>query len=88
MRVAKIDLDAVAPILGHEAVVPKNNGLASALKSANHIPQVLGVQPARQGGGAHKIAEQHTDAPPLSLWPSAARRWKREATASAKTRRR
>jgi hypothetical protein len=58
-RVTEIDLDAVAPILGHETLVPKHHGFATTLEGTHRNPQVFRIQPLGKWGGTHKVAEQH-----------------------------
>ena len=57
MRITEIDIDAVAPILRDEAIVPKHNRLACALVRTNYKPQVFRVKPLGQRRGGNQVAE-------------------------------
>ena len=58
-RVAEIDQDAVAHVLGDKAVIAPDRRAAPALIRCDHIAQILGVHPGRECGRSHQVAKHH-----------------------------
>ena len=64
LRPAEIGEHAVAHVLGDVAAPALDHLGAAALIGADHRAHVLGIEPRRQRGRAHQIAEQHRQLPP------------------------
>ena len=80
LRPAEIGEHAVAHVLGDVPAPALDHLGAGVLIGADHRAHVLGIEPRRQLGRAHQVAEQHRQLPPLGLgW---ARRWRRQAVGS------
>ena len=60
-RPAEIDQHAVTDVTGDEAVKLLDGGGDARLVGADDLPQILGIKPRRQGGGADEIAEHHAE---------------------------
>ena len=67
LRPAEIGQHAIAHVLGDMPVPALDHLGCSALVGADHRAHVLGIEPRRQLGRAHQIAEQHRQLPPLGL---------------------
>ncbi len=66
-RVAEIDEDAVAHVLGDKAVVMPDRGTAPALIRRDDIAQIFGVHPGRECRRSHQVAKHHGQLAPLGL---------------------
>ncbi len=66
-RVAEIDQDAVAHVLGDKAVVAPDRGTAPALKRRDDIAQIFGVHPGRECGRSDQVAKHHGQLAALGL---------------------
>ena len=62
-RIAEIDQDTVAHILGDKAVEPGDDISDSAVIRADDLAQILGIEACRQRGRADQIAEHHRQLP-------------------------
>ena len=71
LGIAEIGEHSVAHVLGNESTVALDQHRAAALIVTNDSPQVLGIEPGRQGGRADKVAEHHGEVTAFSgvLWP-------------------
>ena len=64
LRIAEIGQDAVAHEAGDIAGSPGNGAGTGILEIADHLAEILGIQPVRHRCGAYQIAEQHGQMPP------------------------
>ena len=60
-RPAEIDQHPVTDVTRNEAVKLLDSGGDARLIAANDLPQILGIQPRREGGGTDQIAEHHAE---------------------------
>src|SRR5215472_6055303 len=58
-RIAEIDEDAVAHVLGNEAVERGDSFADRAMIGSNDLAEILGIEPRRERGRADQIAEHH-----------------------------
>ncbi len=64
-RPAEVGEQTVAEVLCDVAAVARDHGLGRTLIAAEHLAPVLGIEPHRDLGGAHEVAEEHRElAPP------------------------
>jgi hypothetical protein len=75
-RVAEIDQDAVAHVVGDEAVEPGDDLGDGAMIGGEDLAQILGIEPRREPGRPYQIAEHHRELPSFglagpdaSIWP-------------------
>jgi hypothetical protein len=68
-RVAEINQDAVAHVLGDKPVVAPDRGTATALIRRDDIAQIFGVHPGRERRRPHQIAKHHGQLAALGLGP-------------------
>src|SRR5215472_16363129 len=61
MRVAQIDQYAVAHILGDKPVEGSDDIGNRAVKGGDDLAQILGIEPRRELGRAHEVAEHHRE---------------------------
>jgi hypothetical protein len=66
-RVAEIDQDTVAHILGDKAVEPRNDLGDGAMIRADDLAQNLGIEARRELGRADQITEHHRELPPFGI---------------------
>jgi hypothetical protein len=66
-RVAKIDQDAVAHILGDKAIEPGDHLGDGAVIRGNDLAQILGIEPRRQLRRADQVAEHHRELPAFGI---------------------
>ena len=66
-RVAEIDEDAVAHVLGDKAVVMPDRRTAPALIRRDHIAQIFGVHRGGECGRSHQVAKHHGQLAALGL---------------------
>ena len=59
LRVAKINKDAVAHILGDKPGKPADRAGDGAVIGADDLTQILGIKPRRQRRRANQIAKHH-----------------------------
>ena len=65
LRVAEIDQDAVAHVLGDKAVELGDDLGDGAVIRGDDLAQILGIEPRRERGRADQIAEHHRQLPPF-----------------------
>jgi len=70
LRIAEIGKHAVSHVLGDKSTVAVDQLSGAAVISADDAAQVLWVEPGRQSGRAHKVAEHHGELAALGgvLW--------------------
>jgi hypothetical protein len=64
-RIAEIGQHPVAHVFGDKAVIARDDAGTGVLIGADLLAQFLGVEPCRQGRRTDKIAEHHSQLPPL-----------------------
>jgi hypothetical protein len=72
-RVANIDQQPIAEVLGNMALILPNDLGRGLLVGAHHGAQVFGVELAGELRGAHQVTEQHRELAAFGLWGG--RRW-------------
>jgi hypothetical protein len=71
--IAEINEHAVAHILRDKPVETPDDIRDGAMIGADHLPQILGIEPRGQRGRADKVAEHHRELPPLGIGGSRGR---------------
>jgi hypothetical protein len=66
LRVAEVDEQPVAQVLGDTAVVAPDRVCAARLVDLHHAAVSLGVEPLRETGRVHQVAEHHRQVPMLA----------------------
>jgi len=61
LGIAKIDQQAVAEILGDMPVKALDDLGTGGLVGAHHLPQIFGIELARERGRIHQVTEQHSE---------------------------
>jgi hypothetical protein len=69
LGIAEIRKNAVAHVFGDETAVTLDHSRATTMVCADDFPQVLRIEPRRQGGRAHEIAEHHRELTAFSRVP-------------------
>ena len=59
LRIAKIDQQAIAEILGDMPVKALDDLGTGGLVGAHHLPQIFGIELAGERGRVHQVTEQH-----------------------------
>ena len=67
-RVAEIDQDTVAHVLGDKAIESGDDSGDRAVIGGDDLAQILGVEPRGQRGRADQIAEHHRQLPAFGLF--------------------
>ena len=68
-RIAEIDQDTVAHVLGDKPIEPGDDISDSAVIRGDHVTQILGIEACRQRGRADEIAEHHRQLPAFRFRP-------------------
>ena len=68
-RVAEIDQNAVAHVLGDKPIEAPDDVGDGAMIRADHLAQILGIEPCRERGRTDQIAEHHRQLPTLGIHP-------------------
>ena len=74
-RIAEIDRHPIPDAPGDKTGEPANRVGDAVVIRANHLAQILGVQPRRQRGQADQFAEHHGQLAPLGLRSCGIRGW-------------
>src|SRR5262245_10075169 len=61
LRIAKVDQQAIAEVLGDMALKALDDLGAGGLIRPDNLPQVFRVEPASEAGGVHQIAKQYRE---------------------------
>jgi hypothetical protein len=73
VRVAEVDQQAVAQVLGDVALVALDDRGGGLLVAAHHLAPVLGVESCGEAGRVHQVAEEHRELAALGFWLGAER---------------
>jgi hypothetical protein len=67
LRVAEIDQDTIAHVLGDKAIEPGDNLGGGAVIRGDDFAQILELEPRRQRGRADEVAEHHGQLPAFGI---------------------
>src|SRR5262249_2380628 len=68
LGIAKVHEEAIAEILRNVPLQALDHCSASTLVGAHDLPQVFGIELAREAGRIHQVAEQHGELTAFGFW--------------------